>query len=153
MGIGAWSMVALIAVCILAHRLVLWVEREKEVAVAEDVPEQLSMLEAMQHRNEVLAEGTKEVSGPWGQAAREMALELLRTLPHEQEVTGEGIRLQLLERGLRPPETSESWGAFIGGLVKKGVLIKTGRLVPMQVKESHGRGTMVYLVDQEKLAA
>lgn len=112
-----------------------------------DGSQQLSLIEAMEHRNEVL-EAVADNSSGW----LKMALEAMQQLPEGTVSTGEGFRLMLLERGLVEPRHVNSWGALTGTLTRRGMLVPTGELQPMKTKSSHGRATRVYRLQRPEAA-
>lgn len=61
-------------------------------------------------------------------------------------VTGEDIRLQCEAAGVQPHHHN-AWGGFVCALIRDGVLIPTGRYVPMKADGSHARKTQVYQVN------
>lgn len=56
--------------------------------------------------------------------------------------TGEDLRKKLTR--LRRPGHPNAWGALIMQAVRKGLLIPTGRYLPMKDKSSHARKTPEY---------
>jgi hypothetical protein len=77
-----------------------------------------------------------------GQDWREQAKAVLHDMD-DREVTGEDIRLACEAAGVRPHHHN-AWGAFVASLVRDGLLIPTGRYVPMKAKGSHARKTQLY---------
>lgn len=59
------------------------------------------------------------------------------------EVTGEDIRLACEAQGVISGKPN-AWGGLTIRLVRCGLLVPTGRYVPMKDKSSHGRSTQVY---------
>ena len=86
-------------------------------------------------------EALERVSANAGPEFREQALAIVRTL--SGEMTGEDIRCACEAQGVIPHHHN-GWGAFIGGLVKRKILVETGRRIPMKAPDSHGRKTPVY---------
>lgn len=111
-----------------------FVSQEIEVA-----GEQLTFDEVVQQRNEVL-DAVADNNVDWLRTA----VEAVKRLPDGTEATGEGLRMLLLERGLREPKGSGAWGALTGTLTRRGVLVATGDWEPMRQKSSHGRLTRCY---------
>jgi len=63
----------------------------------------------------------------------------------DSEVTGEDIRLNILER-VGMPHHHNAWGALIKSALKQGVLIPTGEYRAMKTRKSHARKTPVYRI-------
>lgn len=60
--------------------------------------------------------------------------------------TGEDIRHLVLEAGLNHPKHHNAWGAVIMTAIRhRGLLSKTGRLLPMRDRTSHARATWEYI--------
>lgn len=59
------------------------------------------------------------------------------------EYTGEAIRDRLTAAGI-VPHHHNAWGALVASAIKHGLLIATGRWIPMQDVRSHARKTQVY---------
>jgi len=78
--------------------------------------------------------------GPWS----EQALSRVRALPQGMEVTGEGVRANLIANGLGAPDHHNAWGAMLNAAIKKGYLVPTGEYRHMTLARSHGRSTPVY---------
>lgn len=68
------------------------------------------------------------------------------------EITGESIRVECESRGVTPHHHN-AWGSFVLSLVRSGVLVPTGRYVPMRAKGSHARKTQVYIVSSNNSTA
>jgi hypothetical protein len=76
----------------------------------------------------------------WSTAALHAAA---RYVPLDWKGTSEDMNALLLEKGLRPPEKPNAWGAFMARLLKSGAYIKVG-YEKMKKKSSHARETRVY---------
>lgn len=74
---------------------------------------------------------------------KEKANRALSRLVPGRTYIGEEIR-QVIEPVIGPAHTPHFWGAWINGLVRKGLLVKTGLRRPMKTTKSHGRMTDVY---------
>lgn len=72
------------------------------------------------------------------------ALALLPRVVAGREVTGEQMRDGLLAAGLPRPHHHNAWGALVMAAVRKGLIEKTGRWVPMAHRRSHARMTPTY---------
>lgn len=60
--------------------------------------------------------------------------------------TGEDIRHLTAEAGLSQPKHHNAWGAVIMVAIRhRGLLTKTGRLLPMRDRTSHARATWEYI--------
>ena len=101
---------------------------------------QLTFEDAIAHRNEVL-EAVSDSNTGW----LKLALDAMRGVPDGTELTGEKLRLTLLENGLAAPPHVNAWGALTGTLARRGMLVPTGKWEPMREKRSHGRLTRTYL--------
>ena len=114
----------------------------------DDTMEQLDLLEALEARDEILAE-VAENNSAW--VAKAMAA--FAALPLGS-YTGEDIRLRLTEAGLEAPRNAYVWGAFIGKLAKAGMLVATGEMRPMRTRSSNARRTAVWReLANEEIAA
>lgn len=60
------------------------------------------------------------------------------------EVTGEGLRLWLLEKKLPHPSKPNAWGAMTQHAIRKRLIRPSGRWEPMRDVRSHARQTPVY---------
>ena len=67
----------------------------------------------------------------------------VRSLKAGKEITGEDIRIDLESVGVKPDHFN-AWGGFISGLVRKGILVKTGNYRQMKRPQSHARVNPVY---------
>lgn len=74
---------------------------------------------------------------------REQAMEITRALGGE--VTGEDIRLACQAEKIGPHHHN-AWGGLVNFMIREGLLLPTGRYVPMKATGSHGRRTQVYAV-------
>lgn len=99
--------------------------------------QQLSLIEAMEGREEILS-AVAERNKDW----MAEAMRVLEGLPEHQEGTGEDFRLRLTEAGVEAPAHVNAWGALFGLAGKRGVLAKTGEWRAM--KRANGRSTPVY---------
>jgi len=79
---------------------------------------------------------------PWFDAAFKALLEM-RSDPCLPTFTGEDLRLQI-ERKIGNPHHPNAWGALIMKAVRRGVIINTGKYVPMKTPRSHGCKKPVY---------
>lgn len=78
---------------------------------------------------------------------RAKAIELLPdVLEGRTQVTGEDVRLLLLNAGLHHPSHHNAWGGFIGGLVGKCLTATGLPPLPMRETRSHARKTPIYNV-------
>jgi hypothetical protein len=67
----------------------------------------------------------------------------VHAIPSGRCGTGEALRFHILKL-MDPPHHHNAWGSFTMGLVKSGLLEKTGRYLPMTGPKSHGRSTAEY---------
>ena len=127
---------------------VTFVMRELDIAGNDNAMEQLSFEQALEQRNEIL-EAVSESNTGW----LKLALDAMRGVPDGTELTGEKLRLTLLENGLAEPRHSGAWGALTGTLARRGMLVPTGKWEPMREKRSHGRLTRTYVKQTPEQAA
>ena len=100
----------------------------------------MDLFQAREARDAAMAQVMANTPPDWKDAARDIVARM-----KGEEVTGEDIRFQC-ERQRVQPHHSNAWGAFIAGLVREGVLEKTGRYVQMRAEKSHARETKLYRV-------
>ena len=62
------------------------------------------------------------------------------------EVTGEDIRLRLIEAGLPTPPHENAWGALTHSLARNAFLHDTGRVVKARDPRSHARRLVIWRV-------
>jgi hypothetical protein len=86
--------------------------------------------------------GIKTVLVNAGDQWRDLVWNYVINLHHGTEVTGEDIRRACEARGIIPHHPN-AWGGTINGLIRQGILIKTGRWVQMKDKRSHARATQL----------
>jgi hypothetical protein len=67
------------------------------------------------------------------------------SLPHGWTGTGEEIRRIYRECGGQLPKHHNAWGGVINGMVRRGVLVRTGKRKHMIASKSHSRTTDVYV--------
>jgi hypothetical protein len=106
----------------------------------EPMGEQLTLDEALEGRDAVLAAVAENNSG-WIAAA----METMARVPDGTRDTGEGFRRRLLEKGLRPPAHHNAWGSLMMNLTKRKVLVPTGEYRAMLSPQAHGRRTPCYV--------
>jgi hypothetical protein len=111
---------------------------EPEEIEEDDMSEQLTFDEAIAQRDAVLEDVVANNSKWMGEA-----MDVFAQIRDGTELTGEGFRQLLLEKGLRQPAHANSWGALIGTLTRRKVLVPTGEWRPMLSKAAHGRKTQV----------
>lgn len=66
-------------------------------------------------------------------------------LPHGWTGTGEEIRRIYRDCGGQLPTHHNAWGGVINGMVRRGILVKTGKRKHMVTSKSHSRSTDVYV--------
>ena len=86
--------------------------------------------------------GIKTVLENAGDEWRNRVYDYVVCLPYGKEVTGEDIRRACESRGITPHHPN-AWGGTINGLIKRGILTKTGRWVQPKDKRSHARPTQM----------
>lgn len=131
--IGAWK---------LSERFENWwnARAEESSAVREDeAMEQLSMIEAMERRDDALAE-VAETHKEWTQVARAAFVRL----PDGWSGIGEDLARELTARFEVPPPKKGVMGAFVARLAKDGLLIETGELRKMTGEKSNARRSFVW---------
>ena len=74
---------------------------------------------------------------------REEAVSYVKELPSGWVGTGEDLRYWITSL-MRAPHHHNAWGGFTMGLIKSGMLEKTGRHFSMHGPKSHGRSTPEY---------
>jgi len=75
----------------------------------------------------------------------ERALDLVTSMKGSlEEFTGEMLRMKLRAAGLSDPSKPHAWGALTITLVKKGVIVDTGKVSQMFTEKSHARRTPVW---------
>ena len=132
---------------------VLPAEHSREVFSREQLEgnsteQQLSLEAALAKREAVLAEVAEDNAGWMAEAIRACG-----SLPIGELGTGEDIKEQLLQAGLRAPRHPNVWGALFNTLTRRGVLVATGEFRPMRAKSSNGRKTSVYAKAAPELVA
>lgn len=95
--------------------------------------------DASKKAKEAALDSVRENAGRWFDLAR---AEAHRSLP-PFVMTGEGIR-QYLTVLVGEPHHHNAWGALISTLVKDGLIVPTGRWLPMTQRSSHARRTPEY---------
>jgi hypothetical protein len=90
------------------------------------------------HRDEALRRVSDNAGEDWHTAA----MRVFRELP-QGEFTGEDIRIACLVKGVIPHHHN-AWGAFIMGLIRSGLVTKTGKRTKMKAPKSHARETDIY---------
>jgi hypothetical protein len=90
-------------------------------------------------RDKVLASVMENAGKDFGQRVEDV---VFFYLPIGWEGSGEDIR-RLCESEDIHPHHSNAWGGVINGLIRRGILHKTGRWTQMQDKRSHARMTQV----------
>lgn len=75
----------------------------------------------------------------------EYIVNYVKKLPPGTEVTGEEIRLKAT-RAAPLPHHSNAWGGVIAGLVKKGILVDTGRTQHSVLPSNHHRRCTLWAV-------
>jgi hypothetical protein len=95
--------------------------------------------QAIEARNKILDDVADSNAG-W----LKRAMAMMARIPDGRELTGEDLRLSLLEVGLSEPRHPGAWGALTGTLARKGFLVHTGEWRAMRQKTSHGRLTRLY---------
>lgn len=108
---------------------------------------QLSLIEAMEQRNDVLDAVGDRNSGWLALAAAEMA----RLDPGITGI-GEDFRRILRERGVPDPKHPNAFGAFIATMARRGVLVPTGEYRAMREARSNGRKSAVYSLQRPEAA-
>ncbi len=148
---GAWAAVGIFLVSVGAMKLTLWYESwrvRRNLEEESDAMEgQLSMIEAMERKDAILAEVTENNS-----AWIEKAVAAFKALPLGEliEMTGEDIRFALVGedgKGLlveSPPRGNSAWGPLTARLIREGYLKWSGAVRPMRAKKANGRRTFVY---------
>lgn len=109
------------------------------VQMAEQENSQLSFEDAVANRNAVLDELT-EANLDWVR----QGIALAKQIPDGSVLSGEALRLKLIDMGLPEPKHNNSWGGLTGALARRKVIVPTGERVPMRQKSSHGRSTPLY---------
>ena len=145
---------AFLAAMLGAWRLSVWAESTKatckdSLEVEDETMEQLSMIDAMEARDDVLAVVDAN-NAEW--TAEAMAV--FDRCPIVEGI-GESFRNWMRnEGGLRAPRSPKAWGAFFGLLKKRGLIVMTGELSPMLNAASRARLSPVYrrVVLQEQAA-
>lgn len=103
--------------------------------------EQLSLIGAMEAKDEILAEVAENHEG-WMTLAVEKFHATRHLLP--DDFLGEDIRRVLTEAGLPKAVTPHQWGALIGFLAKRKHIVHTGAWRPMKAAGSNGRKSPAY---------
>lgn len=105
---------------------------------------QAELFEGKKARDEALAR-VAENSGTWFERARKEASRpgLLVWMGIPRSFTAESLRSVLIAR-VGEPHHSNAWGALVSRLVKDGVIVPTGRMVPSTRKTSHAHRTPEY---------
>ena len=134
--LGAWSAIGFGALCLGLSEMLSGRDEQK----AEEDMDQLSMIEAMERKDDVLEDVASKHTG-W----IALANDAFSRLPAGWNGIGEDLRFALTERGVPPPKSPQVWGVFIGTLVKRGHLVATGERRPMRAPGSNGRKSDVYV--------
>lgn len=104
-------------------------------------PNQLGLFGAREARDKGIARVT-EHNERW----HDRALKMLGTLAGTgRQMTGEEMRLWLLQHGLDEPSHWNAWGALTRHAALCGLLSDTGKLREMETKKSHARRTPVWI--------
>jgi hypothetical protein len=74
----------------------------------------------------------------WGDGAQRLAIEFYRKAG-DAGALAEGARQHAVERGLGAPPSPNAWGAVTLGLVRKKVIVRTGRWDKSTDSRSHAR--------------
>ena len=102
--------------------------------------DQLSMIDAMERRDEVLAD-VVEHNKEWMAGAITKFHELKHLLP--DDFIGEQIRDLLIRRG-GIPHKAPAWGALINTLQRGKQIVRTGEYRKMLSADAHARESRVY---------
>ena len=105
----------------------------------EDMDQQLSLIEALERKDAVLA-AVEEGNAEWIAEA----MLVFDRCPIVEGI-GEAFRNWMREEGgLRAPRSAHAWGALFGLLKKRGMIVMTGAWRPMQNAASRARLSPVY---------
>jgi len=101
---------------------------------------QADLFTATEARDQALAR-VIENSGDWS----ETMLEEISAIRSGMNMTGEELRLYLLNAVGWPPHHHNAWGGLIAAAVKRRLLIPTGKWRHMATVKSHARKTPEYV--------
>ena len=142
---GAWSATGFGAALLLGAyirakwRSVQALPGAEQTFEEEEGMEQLSLLEALERRDAVLA--TVEANNKNWTAK---AIVLYESLPPaDGDETGEDIRMRLTAAGLEEPRRG-GWGGLTNALIRRGAIKWSGAVRPMKSDKAHGKKTFVY---------
>ena len=147
--LGVWSAILFAAACFTAARVFgQFVGQLRSVPapvvqplMIEEEAMQLSFVEAMEAKNEVLDDLIERHTG-WYALALAKYREVQHQLP--SEFIGEDIRDLLLKSGLPKPKSPNVWGGFVRYIGNKRLIIPTGAWRAMQAEGSNARQSRVY---------
>lgn len=108
-------------------------------------PNQLDLLTNIESARAARDAGIEIVTDN-NQSWHDKALSMLASLSgSHRQMTGEAMRLWLIDQGLEPPAHVNAWGALTRHACTSGLIVDTGMVTQCATRASHARRAVVWL--------